>query len=110
MKAIHFIITVVLVSSILACDTNSEKTKNKSNVIIYGRSTCGYTTSLKDSLDIENISYIYKDINVEANKTEMWEKVQSTDWFSGGSVGLPIVDVNGNICERPKVAEIQSHL
>jgi glutaredoxin len=79
-------------------------------VIVYGRDTCAYTSATRSALETAGIVFTYRSIDVAANATEMWEKVFATSWYTGGSVGLPVVDVDGAVLERPSLAEIQSLL
>ncbi len=79
-------------------------------VIVYGRDTCGITTATRSALDDEKIRHIYKDVDVTQNGVEMWKKVYAASWYQGGSVGLPVVDVKGDVWERPSIEDIKTAL
>ena len=87
-------------------DTNIDASTG--DIIIYGRSTCYYTTNLKEQLDSINVSYTFKDITESSASSEMWSKL--SDAGHSGSVGLPVVDVKGAILIRPSVDDIDALL
>jgi glutaredoxin len=110
------IITMFIIVLLAGCaDSSGDKDvvsySTSSNVIVYGRDSCSFTTSLKSQLDSEGINYTYQNIDNEDSSDEMWEKVIKTSWYlDGESVGLPVVDVNGTVLTRPLVNEIKNYL
>jgi len=78
-------------------------------LIIYGRNSCGMCAGLKGDLDREGIPYRMVSIDDFDGNNEMFEKAATTEWYanSGGSVGLPVVDVWGDVMMRPSVADIK---
>ncbi len=111
---IFFLIALIVLTGGCAGDSDDNEVEvysASSSVIVYGRDTCSLTTSLKSQLDAEGIDYTYKNIDESDAYSEMWEKVQAASWYTAGSsVGLPIVDANGTVLERPSVDDIKALL
>ncbi len=62
-------------------------------IYVYGRPTCGFCNSLTNGLDGEEIPYTFYNIDEDSDKNaEMWSKLNEAE-LGGGSVGLPVVDV-----------------
>lgn len=81
------------------------------NTIVYGRDTCGATSSLRANLDNADIPFTYKNVDEPAVSQEMWDKVSQASWYnSGDTVGIPIVDVNGTVLQSPTLEEVQNLL
>ena len=71
-------------------------------VIIYSTPTCVYCNSLKAYLTEKNIQF--KEIDVSENQKEL-EKMVSIS----GQMGVPVVDIEGNIVigfDRQKIDEL----
>ncbi|MFH2122199.1 MAG: RHS repeat-associated core domain-containing protein [Pseudomonadota bacterium] len=76
-------------------------------IIVYGSSTCYYTSLLQTFLIEHGVQYTYKDIDKHAGAlSEMWAVVENASWYGGGSVSTPIVEVNGTAFEQPDPAAV----
>jgi len=73
-------------------------------LVIYGRDSCGMCNNFKKECEKNNLKYKYLNIEDAAVKAEMFRKVRACSWFKGGRFGLPLVDVYGNMQERPSLA------
>ncbi|CAE7220870.1 MET14 [Symbiodinium sp. CCMP2592] len=67
-------------------------------LVVYGRETCGLCSKFKKECDAKDLKYRWSDITVNENK----ENVISC-FFLGGTFGLPLVDVYGDMQQRPTV-------
>lgn len=78
-------------------------------LVIYGRDGCGMCRHLKTQCDKEGVQYEFRSCDTEQGNQEMWAKASSTEWYksSGGSVGLPVVDVYGECMMRPSIEQIK---
>lgn len=71
-------------------------------LIVYGSSSCSFTSMLRTFLVEHGVQYTFKDIDIHAGaQNEMWAIVNNASWYGGGSVSLPVVEVNGTAFERP---------
>jgi len=71
-------------------------------VIIYSTPTCVYCNSLKQYLTDKNIAY--KEIDVSQNEQELEKMVAIS-----GQMGVPVVDIDGNIVigfDKVKIDEL----
>lgn len=59
-------------------------------VIVYSTQTCPYCNMVKDFLKENNIEF--EDVNVSQNQERAQEMIQKS-----GQMGVPVVDVNGQI-------------
>eukprot|EP00438_Fugacium_kawagutii_P024845 Skav233727 [mRNA] locus=scaffold2225:73462:79186:+ [translate_table: standard] len=75
-------------------------------LVIYGRDTCGMCKAFKKDCEKNNLKYRYANIEDATVKAEMFRKIRACSWFKGGRFGLPLVDVYGNIQERPSIASV----
>ena len=74
-----------------------DKSSDQKNIIlVYGRESCGLTQAFIGKLKKEKINYKLIDIDNDDNSNEMWQKLFKI-YPNGGSVTLPVVDVNGQI-------------
>jgi len=72
-------------------------------LVVYGRETCGLCSKFKKECDAKDLKYRWCDITVNENKAEMSRKLRACSWFKGGTFGLPLVDVYGDMQQRPTV-------
>ncbi|CAE7460953.1 GLIPR2 [Symbiodinium natans] len=77
-------------------------------LVVYGRDSCGLCNKFKESCEAQGLKYRYANVDVASNKAEMARKLRSAEWFKGGKFGLPVVDVYGNIQERPTMASVKA--
>ncbi|CAK9062460.1 Golgi-associated plant pathogenesis-related protein 1 (GAPR-1) (Golgi-associated PR-1 protein) (Glioma pathogenesis-related protein 2) (GliPR 2) [Durusdinium trenchii] len=75
-------------------------------LVIYGRDTCGMCNKFKKDCASNGIQFRYANIEDKANRAEMSRKMRSCSWFKGGKFGLPLVDVYGDVVERPSIASV----
>lgn len=105
-------IMVVIMIISTGCTNSREPLELNTNdytIIVYGTSTCGFTTSCMTSLDNEELVYTFKDVSMSTTfNSEMWSKIQEADL--GTTAYYPVVDVNDTILMRPTLTEIKSHL
>ena len=81
------------------------------DIIVYGATTCGYTTGLMADLDDAGLPYTFKDLETDpAAEEELLAKLETTDWYDGGTVAMPVVDVKGTLLERPSLEEVEDLL
>lgn len=69
---------------------------------IYSTPTCVYCNGLKEYLKSKNFEY--KDVDVSADEKELEEMVEIS-----GQMGVPVIDIDGNIIigfDREKVDEL----
>ncbi len=94
------------------CDSEVTTTNlSASDVIVYGTVSCGYTTGLMSDLDGAAIPYTFKDIESDPGaEEELLGKIADADWFDGGPVDLPVVDVQGTLLMRPTLEDIEALL
>jgi glutaredoxin-like YruB-family protein len=72
-------------------------------IIIYGTSTCPYCAMAKDFFDEKKISYEYKDVGADEDaQKEMMQK--------SGSMGVPVIDIDGKIIVGFDVPAISKEL
>ncbi|CAE7521459.1 GLIPR2 [Symbiodinium sp. KB8] len=72
-------------------------------LVVYGRDSCGLCSKFKKECDAKELKYRWSDITVDANKAEMSRKLRACAWFKGGKFGLPLVDIYGDMQQRPTV-------
>ena len=72
----------------------------KPYVVVYGRTTCGWTQQCLRDLDGEGVPVIYKEIDNQKARDELFPRMQKAG-KSIDSFNLPVVDVNGRIYIRP---------
>ncbi|CAE7516461.1 Glipr2 [Symbiodinium natans] len=75
-------------------------------LVIYGRDSCGLCTKFKKDCEKEDLKYRWSSIEVAANKAEMSRKLRACSWFKGGTFGLPLVDMYGDMQSRPTVESV----
>jgi len=81
---------------------------SQARIIVYGKPRCSYCKVLTNILDSAGINYVYKDIRADLEaKAELIHKLKAAPWYRAGVIGLPIVDVNGILMERPTFEQIQ---
>lgn len=94
------LLSLILVSTAVffACDKeddsgdNNDQQQKSWQLLIYGRSTCGYCKSFKNDCEDEGLDYTFYDIDSSSTKNrEMWDKLNEAN-MGGGSVSLPVVD------------------
>lgn len=72
------------------------------NIIVYSTPTCPYCHMVKDYLKKNNFQY--SDINVAVDQAAATEMVKKS-----GQMGVPVIDINGNIVigfDRAKINSI----
>jgi glutaredoxin len=74
-----------------------------SQVVIYGRNSCGYTTDLRERLAATSVPFKYADID---NSVVHMEFEFQLNLQEARVVSLPLVLVNGNKLERPEPAAV----
>ena len=103
--------TTQITDDTIEIDQTDNTDTGSSEIILYGRPTCGICAALQSQLDLKKIKYTYKNIDTDtAARDEMWKKVYASSWYSGGSVGLPIVDVMGEVYMRPTIEQIEAQI
>ncbi len=60
------------------------------NIIVYSTPTCPYCNMVKEYLNQKGINF--EDVNVAADQARAQEMVMKS-----GQMGVPVVDINGNI-------------
>lgn len=104
------------IAGLISCEKEEEKKEEQKEevkiewtIYVYGRPGCGFCSSLMNGLDSEDIPYTFYNIDEEPEKSqEMWDKLNAAG-MGGGSVGLPVVDVEvdgvPHIFIRPDIEE-----
>jgi glutaredoxin len=72
-------------------------------VVIYGRDSCGYTTDLRERLAAASVPFKYASIGNSAVHLEFEYQL---DLQEAKTVSLPLVLVNGNKFEQPEPATV----
>ena len=72
-------------------------------ITVYGTPTCPYCTMAKDFFDSKGIGYEYKDVDADEDaQKEMMQK--------SGSMGVPVIDIDGKIIVGFDVPAISKEL
>lgn len=80
-------------------------------VVVYGTDNCGFTLSLRNSLDNEGITYTYKNLDSLQYRNEFWSLVIRQNISDNGNVLLPVVRVMSDKeygLMRPTVDQIKA--
>ena len=110
---IVFALFIAGVAVFSGCSSNDDENTGINNeILVYGRDTCGNCVYFKGQLDAADIPYVFLNIDGDTDNTAaMWAWVNQADWFSEGSVTLPIVVVNGSdIFSNPSLAQVEAVL
>ena len=81
--------------------TNSEK-QSEPKIRVFSTSACPYCLTLKEFLKEHNIEF--EDIDVSKNEVVLKEMVEKS-----GQMGVPVLDINGQIVvgfDKKKISEI----
>ena len=82
-----------------------EKAKDGNGpIVIYGRMGCSVTKRYTTELQQAGVPYTFCDIDTPAGGKEFNEKLSQAGF--SGSIDLPVVNNNGNIAIRPKLASL----
>jgi len=65
-------------------------------VVVYGRTSCGWTQKCLQELQAQNIDVIFKNIDKQEVKMEIFPRIDAAG-HKRNQLVIPIVDVNGNI-------------
>lgn len=116
-KSLLLSLFIISSFSIVSCD--KEEDNNQTNepqweIFVYGRPGCGNCTNFKNQCDTEGLEYTFYDIDQDdTKKAEMWDKLNAAG-MGGGSVTLPVVDVNVDGTENmfcyPSMEEVKNVL
>ncbi|MBN3039926.1 MAG: hypothetical protein JW867_02240 [Candidatus Omnitrophica bacterium] len=71
-------------------------------IIVYGRDACGRTRHFIQELDKSRIAYTYKIIDEPTVDAELIPRMKKAG-IDTSQFGLPVIDVNGNICVNPQL-------
>ncbi len=110
--SVFFWLLLAACTALIACDADvSTRTLSPEDVIVYGTASCGFTTGLMDDLDGAGIPYTFKDLETDPGaQQELIDKLATADWFDGGPVDLPVVDVRDTLLMRPTLEEVEALL
>ncbi len=76
-----------------------------SQVVIYGRNSCGYTADLRERLVATSVPFKYADIDNSVVRMEFEFQLNLQE---ARVVKLPLVLVNGNKLEQPEPATVMA--
>eukprot|EP00930_Biecheleria_cincta_P032740 TRINITY_DN226_c0_g2_i1.p1 TRINITY_DN226_c0_g2~~TRINITY_DN226_c0_g2_i1.p1 ORF type:complete len:1037 (+),score=182.28 TRINITY_DN226_c0_g2_i1:149-3259(+) len=82
------------------------KKKVMPEVILYGRDSCRWCSTLSSEYRKNGIKYRKVDVSERPNQREMWSKVRAAG-LGGGKTGLPVVDVAGTVRVRPTAVDVK---
>ncbi len=77
-------------------------------VVVYGKSTCGWTQKCLRELNIKDIEVIFENIDKSEVQMEIFPRIDAAG-IDRNRISIPIIDVNGNILigyEREKILEL----
>lgn len=93
------------VTEVAAAAATENRGEGEGEVIIYGRDACGWCQHVAAEFTVNGIAFRKVDIDDDAGSAEMWQKVRANPEI-GNNIGLPVVDVQGNICVRPTAEDV----
>lgn len=93
-------------------ETKSNDTQKQTNkaenpigaLVVYGRTACGVTKKYIKEFEKAGVAFVFKDIDNPAINKEFTNK--AFDAGMEGSINLPIIENNGQLTQRPNLAEI----
>jgi glutaredoxin len=92
---------------LLACAGPAE---DSPEVVIYGSDSCSICVRLREELDQSGIDYVFKDVNVDqAARNEALRKMADQAWYDG-VFRTPVLEVRGELLERPTLEEVREAL
>lgn len=74
-------------------------------VAVYGRATCGYTTSALRELKNSGVNYKVFDIDDRDTANILHARMEQSG-ISTRRYNLPVIDVNGSIMVRPEIEDV----
>ncbi|CAJ1384461.1 unnamed protein product [Effrenium voratum] len=78
-------------------------------LVVYGRDSCSVCNRFKGSCDHGGLKYRFADVDVAGHKSEMLRKLRGAEWWTSGSkFRLPLVDVYGQLLERPSFGVVKA--
>jgi arsenate reductase-like glutaredoxin family protein len=83
---------------------SANEDKSDGQVVIYGRTACGITKKYMTQLEKASIPYVFKDIDAPGGDREF--TVAANKGGLSGSIGLPLVEVDGKVSSRPDLAAL----
>ena len=75
-----------------------------SKVEVYGTNWCADTQKVRRYLDRQGIPYVYHNMEREP------EAARQVQWWTGGSLSHPTIQLGGQILVEPSLNELQSML
>ena len=77
-------------------------------IVVYGRTTCGWTQKCLRELKAENIDVIFENIDKPEVQGEIFPRIDAAG-IDHNRISIPIIDVNGHILigyEREKILNL----
>ena len=74
-------------------------------VAVYGRNSCGFTTSILSKLSSSGVNYHYFIIDDQSTANELHTRMEAAG-ISTRRYNLPVVDTNGSIRVRPEFQDV----
>jgi glutaredoxin len=98
---------VALLFGLLAC---ADTAGGQARVIIYGSDSCGICVQLRNELDRSGIEYVFRDVNEDPRaRDEALAKMADEPWYDG-VFRTPVLEINGELYERPSLEEVEDAL
>jgi glutaredoxin len=73
---------------------------SRPNLIVYGRNSCGFTTTMRQTLSQHGIEFEYRIVDNAAVADELHARM-TAQGISTRRYDLPVVEIDGNIRVRP---------
>ena len=90
-----------------ACAGQAETDDPGYSIIVYGSDSCSICVALRGEMDEADLTYEYHDIRVDDEAyAEAVEKISDESWFDG-TVRTPVLEINGEMYERPTIAQVR---
>lgn len=85
-------------------DLTEKEVPSPAQVAVYGTNWCADTQKVRRYLDQQDISYSYRNMEADA------EAARQVQWWTGGSLSHPTVQIGGQILVEPSLNELESTL
>lgn len=77
-------------------------------LVVYGLDACGMCKRFNKQCDDAGIKYKFVAVGESQGSVEISTKLRAVPWFKGGSIGLPVVDVYGDLQMRPEIEFVKN--
>jgi mycoredoxin len=86
--------------------SSTQQVSNSLNIPIevYGTKWCAATQMLRRFLDRMGVSFVYHDMDLDS------QAARQVQWWTGGFLSHPTIQIGGNILVEPSLGELQAAL